>query len=169
MVVQQRIEDLEAEMAHPHLVNVREGEANTALGRIPILPHLAVLAAHLIGNLRLIDTPDDYAQTVTYLATETRGREISIASDHDVRNKAVLDFYARDLPEDKRLDYRSRARFPESGTEWYLRHSWATLGAPVPHIRVAEIDYHLVKSFAHGQTSGYQWFIYRRGAPALSD
>ena len=45
----------------------------------------------------LIDGRGHYRQALNDMASATKGHTISVASDHDFRNKLVIDFYVRFL------------------------------------------------------------------------
>lgn len=51
MVVEEPVKDLEAKMAHPDLVEIREGEADARIGTLPILTALSLLSAKVLGGL----------------------------------------------------------------------------------------------------------------------
>jgi hypothetical protein len=108
-----------------------------------------------------------YHRALFYMAQETAGPEVVVASDHDFRNKLMLYFYARYLPPSKRLVYvEHKDIVPGNGPEWLIMHSTDLKYVPRPEVDARGGKYGLVRSYPYGGISGFSWFVYRRATPA---
>jgi hypothetical protein len=96
------------------------------------------------------------------MARETRGPVVTVASDHDFRNRLVLAYYARELPPGKRLVYVPRDRFRSAQPEWLIRHAPARPANPLQRLGVDGIPYALFAEYDHAAISGFYWALYRR-------
>ena len=144
----------------------RGGGARTAAGL------LAAFAVLLHGGqlLRFIETGrGGYPEALARLAAETVGTPIEIGSDHDFRNRLLLDYYARALPEDRELEYVPRVRLPRGWPEWMIGHAYGAPATAVPAIEDPNgRTYALVGSWPASELSGLQWFLYRRTGDAAA-
>ena len=103
-----------------------------------------------------------YSEAISYMAENTSGNEIVVASDHDYRNKIVLSFYERYLPEGKKIVYRDQNQLPLNGPDWVITHNQNIDFSPPPSIRdPAGHNYTLARSFPYSGISGWHWFLYR--------
>jgi hypothetical protein len=103
-----------------------------------------------------------YSEAILYMAEHTRGNEIVVVSDHDYRNRIVLSFYERYLPEGKKIIYRNQNQLPLNGPDWMITHSQDMGFSPPPSIRgPAGHTYTLARSFPYAGISGWHWFLYR--------
>lgn len=137
------------------------------------LAALAVLAIFVVGNAGHIAAfvehgRGGYREALLFMARETEGPRVSVASDHDFRNGMVLNFYRRVLPPDKTLVYHPRNRLPRGGAEWRVVHAPAR--PPRTPARISDgagHGYALAAEFDHAAISGFYWAVYRResGAP----
>jgi hypothetical protein len=100
------------------------------------------------------------------MAAQTPGPVIEVGSDHDFRNRLVLDFHARELPAGKRLAYRTREHWPEGGPDWLIVHAAQRPPAPAPQLVSGGARYRLVAEYDHGAISGFYWALYRNEGPA---
>jgi hypothetical protein len=139
---------------------LRAGGARRALAA-------ALLLAFALGNARLIL---DFARlgrggfgaAVAAMAAGTEAPQIVVGSDHDFRNRLVLEFYARRLAPEKPLVYLPHARWPQEGPEWLVRHAARRTSAPAPRMRVDGHAYALFAEYDHAAISGFYWTLYRR-------
>lgn len=137
---------------------------NSSLGKILYVLFLLVF---IIVNMQ--KTADllkigrgKYFEAISYMAENTSGDEIVVASDHDYRNKIVLSFYGRYLPEGKKLVYRDQNKLPPNGPDWVITHNQDIGFSPPPSIRgPAGHTYTLARSFPYSGISGWHWFVYR--------
>lgn len=127
----------------------------------------AVLIVILAGNLVqlsrfLIGLRGDYGKAVDRLALEASGLPISIGSDHDHRNRTVLQFYARRDHPDLEVEYVEVGEWATEQPEWLLLHSFEEGLYGNPLLRTPAGTYRLVETFRHHGLSGWDWFLYRR-------
>ncbi len=130
--------------------------------------YLCCLGLYLAGNgyyLRsfLKDGRGAYLAAIRYVMDHSAGREITIASDHDFRNKMVLDYYVRQLGRERPFTYYDGGKWPPAGPAWYISHS-IKREASVPQSRTAYNGavYDLVGQFRFSGLSGFHWFLYRK-------
>ena len=136
----------------------------SSLGKI-----LAVLFLVVFTTVNVQKTADllkigrgKYSEAILYMAEHTSGNEIVVASDNDYRNKIVLSFYERYLPEGKKIIYRDQNQLPLNGPDWVITHSQDMGFSPLPSIRgPAGHTYTLARSFPYSGISGWHWFVYR--------
>ena len=103
----------------------------------------------------------DYLETVRFIAATAREHLPTVGTDHRFRNIAVIRFYNRYLPEDRRLVYTPQRDRPD----WMLLHRIGPL-ADVPEALVREKDsYQLVRTAPYSDLSGWHWLVYRLRTP----
>jgi hypothetical protein len=105
----------------------------------------------------------EYAAAVETIAHLSALSPITIGSDHDVRNRMVLDYYGELLPRECQLLYVPADAWDRRGPEWFLTHLFDDDGAgssPPATIAVNAVDYRLVRSFPYGGISGWTWHLY---------
>ena len=100
------------------------------------------------------------------IARQTEGEAISIGSDHDFRNKMIVDYYSRYLPPGKKVAYvPGTGTRPEAAPEWLIVHR---LGAdppspPAPRFLLPNGSGYVFKEvFPSSTPSGFWWFLYRK-------
>ena len=106
----------------------------------------------------------EYLKGIRYMAEQSQGRQIVVASDNDFRNKMVLDFYARFLPKDKQLVYIHLEKWLVYGSDWLILHDQQVNAVPKPFYRYGTHMYRLKQTFPYGGVSGWNWFLYRNMA-----
>ena len=106
----------------------------------------------------------EYAEAISYIASQTDSDKITIASDHDFRNQMLIDFYSAKLNVKDRVFYTEQGRQEDSVFDWYLLHSQDSKFKPPKVIRLNESDFLLRKTFEYTALSGWDWHIYRRAS-----
>ncbi|HTI49367.1 MAG TPA: hypothetical protein VL475_00395, partial [Planctomycetaceae bacterium] len=138
---------------------------------LPRLMGGVLLAASLIGNgihvARLLEFGrGGNLQTVQFLDEHTAGREISVGSDFDFRNRMVLLFYSQYLSDPRRLHYYLQNQWPARGPEWLLVHNLDRRFKPAPDLTDdAGRRYHLARFYPYAGLSGWCWAVYRNERP----
>jgi hypothetical protein len=90
----------------------------------------------------------------------------TIASDHDVRNRVVLDYYGERLALEPPLRYLTRKQRRAVRAEWFIVHSVDPGYWPPEHLLVPDSGrYRLQWSYPFAGISGMAWFIYRAEPP----
>jgi hypothetical protein len=105
----------------------------------------------------------DYAAAVETVARLSALTPITIGSDHDVRNRMMLDYYGEVLPRPCRLTYVPGDAWDRRGPEWFVTHEFedAGPGSGTPaSIAVNAVEYRLTRSFPYGGISGWTWHLY---------
>lgn len=105
-----------------------------------------------------------YREALHTMAAHTEDAEIRVASDHDFRNRLILEYYRRDLPGGMSLDYVKRNEISPEGTEWMIRHRIGEVGLIDQTLRDGHRNrYDFVAHFPYsGKLSGWHWFLYRK-------
>lgn len=104
----------------------------------------------------------EYQAAVQYLARHTPTAVISVGSDHDFRNFAVLSYYARALGADRAFNYYPAGRADLNGPQWLFLHR--VDGKPPPNVtQPAPLgpQYQFEHLFHHAALSGWDWYLYR--------
>jgi hypothetical protein len=105
----------------------------------------------------------DYASAVRYLGAQTRGRDVIVGSDHDVRNRLVLDYYGRMLQPAQRLVYKPHSDRDPQPPPWLILHSFDQPPSAAAEIALKTgADYRLRQSFPYWGPAGCHWFVYER-------
>ncbi len=141
----------------------RRGGARRIASLVLLAGFLAGNAVHIRGFLEY--GRGGYREALLRMARETDSPAIVVSSDHDFRNGTVLRFYARELPANRRLDYRTAEQRPPGGPEWVIRHALENPARVPESIRDDRGHlYTLVAEFPHAAISGFHWALYRNAA-----
>ena len=124
---------------------------------------LLFLAANSYQTERLIRLGrGNYKEALDRMVAETRGPVTRLAGDHDFRNGLLFFYYKRTMPDPEALYYYTAQRVPDSGTEWYLRHSTALQYEAEPILSDTRGNrYLLVEVYPFAGLSGWHWAVYR--------
>jgi hypothetical protein len=141
----------------------------TTQGLLGPLFAVLLLITALAGNLvRLIaplrDGRGHYREAIVTMASLTTGDRVTVGSDHDFRNRLVIDYYGEERPSGKSIVYIPSAGVAADGAEWYLTHSIDPAGdiVPPPAITPMGRPFVFVRSFKYGGISGWNWHLYRQ-------
>jgi len=104
----------------------------------------------------------EYAQAVERLAVEAANRPISVGSDHDHRNRTVLEFYTRREHPELAVEYIEVGDWEARQPEWLFLHSFAEGLYGHPVLKTPAGSYALVETYRHYGLSGWDWFLYRK-------
>jgi hypothetical protein len=123
--------------------------------------------AILLGGNALLTIPflkygrGDYASAVRYMLEQTVGDRVTIASDHDFRNKTVLAFYLARIGDGGRAGYYDYGNWPPEGPEWVLMHNFDQHFSPLPAIKDDRGNtYQFARMFPYAGLSGFNWALY---------
>jgi hypothetical protein len=104
-----------------------------------------------------------YRQAVDFMAGQTSGSDIRVGSDHDFRNKMLLEYYSRYLPLEKHLLYFEKNRWPADGPDWIITHSQKVDFNPPTMIETqGNVKYFLQNWYKYKGLSGFHWALYRQ-------
>lgn len=142
----------------------RQGRAGQFVATVLIAASIGGNIVHIAPLLR--EGRGHYADAVALMAADTPGREITVGSDHDFRNRFVLDYYGEVLPAGKSLRYVSSAGWTRSEPMWVITHDFEVQREHPPSTIDASNGgrYRFVRAFPYGGISGWTWYLYRREA-----
>jgi hypothetical protein len=107
-----------------------------------------------------------YRAAMYYMAAQTPGPVVSVATDHELRNGLLMDYYAplvEPKKEFRRFDFDA---WPKPSPHWLILHSYEDR-QPQREVRGSRAGrYILVRDFPHAGVSGWHWYLYRK---ALGD
>jgi len=127
-----------------------------------------VLVAFLAGNGARIewllrDGRGAYQEALQYMLRHTGGDVMTVTSDHDFRNRLIVEYFAPRFAATKPIRYVRSGELGVPGPEWYLAHRPAGERSP-PTLVVDRLGnrYHLEVEYPSAPLSGWRWFIFRR-------
>ena len=109
----------------------------------------------------LRDGRGHYQDAIRFMVAHTTGDVTAIASDHDFRNRLVVEYFGPRMS--KPVRYVSRA--DATPTQWYLVHKNRGDAPPALHQTNQRGAYRLVRSYPTASLSGFSWFVFEREAP----
>jgi hypothetical protein len=129
---------------------------------------LVAVAAFAAGNAYRIvllarDGRGDYRAAVRFLAEHEPAAEIRIGSDHDFRNRLLLQYYGVELPPGRTLVYVPGIRKLASWPPWVLAHRYGAQPDAEPELMdPGGHRYERVAAWPASDLSGFRWTLYRR-------
>ena len=138
---------------------------HSRVGKVAVLTVVLLFAAgSLSQDINLIKVGrGSYYPALLYMAEQTPGNIVTVASDHDFRNKLIVDFYARHLPTPKQVVYVDHKDIVRGdGPAWLITHELDTGYQPPRELEAKGGKYSLVRSYPYCGISGFSWFVYRR-------
>jgi len=135
---------------------------------------IALLGLFALGNALRVDElvrfgRGQYLEALRFMEQHSGGRELSLGSDHPLRNPTLVNYYARYLEHPDRVrhvDIRAQAeQFKATGQrsegpEWMIDHRF-DLPADVPHEYQDGCGnrYQLVAVYRYSDLSGWHWLV----------
>lgn len=104
----------------------------------------------------------NYFEALKYMADETPGENIVIGSDNDSKNEPLLDFYARYLPENKKVVYVEYEDIREYKPIWFIQTSQVIEYYPPEALTLGDQLYFRQKEYPYYGLSGWSWYIFRK-------
>jgi hypothetical protein len=134
-----------------------------------VFPYLAVLIIGLyVGGQSIRLFPlfqygrGNYQAIIREMTNATAANVITVGSDNDFRNKMVLSFYSRFLPDGKTIQYIDQEFWGSQPPEWLIVHSLDESAGPEPWIQTStNRTYRLIRAEKFSGNSGFSWFLYR--------
>ncbi|MCF7759497.1 MAG: hypothetical protein K9M98_03245 [Cephaloticoccus sp.] len=125
------------------------------------------LALFLLGNGLHVshlwhEGRGQYRAALREIAARTPSDDISIGSDHDFRNFALVDYYRNVVGPRHRVIYVSADKILPGGVQWLLLHRLD--GQPAPAASVTDVlgnRYVQEGVYPHAPLSGWDWYVYR--------
>lgn len=127
----------------------------------------AAIALFLVGQLPRIAAliqfgRGSYVQALEFIARSPIASK-SIASDQDLRNGMVVEFYRRRLPDLSALQYFPQWQKSNEPATWLITNTQEEIPASLPkRLSAFGADYSLTSAFRTGPVSGTHWLLYRR-------
>ncbi len=121
------------------------------------------LAGNVVHVTRMLESGRGQYRAAVLMMTESPGESpVVVGSDHDFRNKIVLEYHWQQVRTDRVLKYVSEGEWPDKGPDWVLLHEPFQVFAPPFEIGdAAGNTYGLKKKFPHYGLSGWHWALYR--------
>lgn len=117
--------------------------------------------AERIGSL-LRDGRGQYVAALRYIASHSSGPTALVTSDHDFRNRLVIEYYAPRI-EGLSIRYLMRAECAETIPEWYVAHRGPEEEPPPDVLPSARgIRCRVVAQYPATSLSGWRWFLCHR-------
>lgn len=117
------------------------------------IPAISGLATHARGG---------YREAIRLMCA---GPEVTVTvgSDHDFRNKTLINFFRKNTAEFERIRYVDQTNWERSAPDWILLHT-QTCPPPEPEraITAAGGEYRFIRLFPFSGVSGWHWYLYRR-------
>ena len=128
------------------------------------------MVAYLLGNaihVRQLNTDGrgGYLQGLQYIVDHSAEPRITVASDYDFRNNAIVAFYHPYLPPGKVIEYLPNGSYPPEGPMWVILHRLGAIGEVEETITPGKPPaptYRLEKVLPSSELSGWAWLLYRR-------
>lgn len=122
-----------------------------------------VIAGNAVQTERLIRLGrGTYLEALREIERVSEPPLITIGSDHDARNRMVIEYYRLYLSDPERIRYVSQEEVLREGVDWYIRHSQVVAETP------DEVffddwgnSYRLMRQHRFAGLSGWNWFVYR--------
>jgi len=137
---------------------------------IPVLLIAVFIVGHSYKTRELIRYGrGNYSRAVADMAVATQGPILKVSSDHDFRNKIILEFYTKRLPTEKILYYVSRERISMDTPDWFVVHSLDTQFRPYEKLALRGFsEYNLFSEYRSSGLSGWNWYVYSKGKTGSS-
>jgi hypothetical protein len=134
-----------------------------AIRRLPPAACAAVLALYCVLNALAIaglvrDGRGSYRSAIAFMEENTPDGVVTVASDHDFRNRVCLEYHASQMQLPKPVVY-----VPGNGpARWYVRHDFSE--APDPPQSIVGPGgqrYFMLRTVPFSGLSGFNWHLYR--------
>jgi hypothetical protein len=128
---------------------------------------LAILAAFLTGNgfhtARLVrDGRGQYQRALRHIVERTPTAVVTVSSDHDFRNGAIVTYYAIVAGPGRLIQYCPDDKLPAEGTQWLIVHHLDGESALPQELHDARNHrFRLDGVFRYSALSGWDWYVYR--------
>jgi hypothetical protein len=146
---------------------LRRGVACRGIGLVLLAVFVAGNAVN-IGNLLRFGR-GQYLAALRFMEKNSDNREVVITSDHDFRNRMLVNYYKRYL---ERADYTRyvdratldqenvRAKGASLGAEWLILHRFDLTEQPERVTDIYGNKYKLVSIYRYSDLSGWNWLLY---------
>jgi hypothetical protein len=127
----------------------------------------AVLALHLAADLQRVGHlvsvgRGRYRDTLSHAVRRTSGDTVTIGSDHDFRNRLLVEYHGPRVAAGKTVRYVRMNETAATPPEWYLAHRMLGEKPPLPSLDRGGVRYALQREYDSAPLSGWRWFLYQR-------
>jgi hypothetical protein len=102
-----------------------------------------------------------YCDAIRFMAASSPAGPVTVGSDHDFRNRLLVEYHARCAPPDRDVRYVSLG----TGPQWMITHARERAFDPPPVMGTRRgLRYEFRRSYPFAGVSGWSWHVYRRAA-----
>ena len=136
-------------------------------GAFRILAIGVIAIAVIGGSMRLIPMyqygKGDYPLAISGIFDLAGGTSFTVGSDHDFRNRLILDFYTRSRVDAKQMTYIKQDSLLETPPDFFITHWFDKSKTAAQHIALGEATiYEIVGEYRYAGYSGWNWAVYRK-------
>ncbi len=123
-----------------------------------------LLLGHAQGSFQLLTFGrGNYRAALARIAENSPQGAVRIGSDHYLRNRTLVEFFAPASPNTQRLRYVDKDDWHRERPDWLLTHSQVLSDQPPREIALEGVGiYHFIDAYRFSGISGWNWFLYRR-------
>ena len=138
--------------------------SGSAMKTLPVWMTLAITIGHAIKVSALLELGrGQYRRALQDMARATPGPVVRVSGDDDFKDGTMVEFYARFLPSDKRVEYIASSERHQEIPEWVVVVCFDPAFRAYPDLGVGDIGrYKLSGVYPFAGLSGWSWFVYQR-------
>jgi hypothetical protein len=150
-----------------HAALLRRGTAGVFIGLTLLAFFVAGNAVNTVNLLRF--GRGQYLAALHFMATHSNSREVVITSDHDFRNRMLVNYYKRYFERPDQIRYVDSAALREEyirtngsslGAEWLILHRFDLTEQPARMTDHFGNNYQLMTTYRYSDLSGWNWLLY---------
>ncbi len=128
---------------------------------------MAALLLFLIGNglqveHLLTEGRGHYQEALHTILKRTPFEAVTISSDHDFRNFALVDYYQTLAQAPRKVVYYQREKLPPWGTQWRILHRIDDDSEAPKHVTDERGNFYVKERvYGYAGLSGWSWIVYR--------
>ena len=128
---------------------------------------MAVLLLFLLGNGLQVkrlwtDGRGHYQEALNTILKRTPFEAVTISSDHDFRNFALIDYYQTIAPVPRKIVYYQRDKLSPWGTQWRILHRIDDDSDRPKHVTDERGNFYVKERvYGYAGLSGWSWIVYR--------
>ncbi len=108
----------------------------------------------------------NYTAALTYILQNSSEEIVRVGSDHDFRNRMLVEFYGPRLTAPRTLRYVAQSLWRAEPPHWILTHSQEASRPEQTSFVVSGVgEYRFVEVYRFSGVSGWNWFLYERVQP----
>lgn len=104
-----------------------------------------------------------YSDAVRTILINSKNHEVSVSSDHDFRNSAMLDYYVHRVPGGDRVRYITQQNSAVDVPDWVILHSFdGTVDGPEAIADRNSVQFRRAGMYRSSVLSGWNWALYQK-------